>query len=315
MTFEKGSLILIDYTMKIKDSDEVFDTTIEAIAREHSIHEGDEKYRPKLVSVGEMSYPVLAGLDEALAKTSVGDKLTIEVEPAKGFGERRPEKIRMISARKLGEDAEKVSVGDMIKVDNKTATIRFIGSGRIQIDYNHKHAGKTLLFDVSVIKSLDSPTDIINEIIKHRFNVDDSEIPFELHDNKLNIPIPRTIFRADNLPLTKHFVHLDILNFVPTLLSITFLETYVNTKLSAASSTSTQDGKPPSSAVAAAAAGEGGQPLHVDGTPDTAPAAQGDDGGGGTPDTAPAAQGDDGGGGTPDTAARREAPKTGQGQS
>ena len=90
MTFDKGSLILVDYTAKVKDSEDVFDTTIEEDAKKYSIHESNVKYQPKLVSIGEVSYPVLKGLDEALAKTSVGDKLTVEVTPDKGFGERAP---------------------------------------------------------------------------------------------------------------------------------------------------------------------------------------------------------------------------------
>ena len=121
---------------------------------------------PKLVSIGEVSYPVLKGLDEALAKTAVGDKLTIEVTPDKGFGERDSSKVRMIPIRKLGEDAEKVSVGDSIEVDNKRGIIRYIGSGRVQVDYNHRYAGKTILFDVNVIKSLDSPNDKVDSILK-----------------------------------------------------------------------------------------------------------------------------------------------------
>ena len=94
MTFDKGSLILVDYTAKVKDSEEVFDTTIEEDAKKHSIHEQNVKYQPKLVSIGEVSYPVLKGLDEALAKTAVGDKLTVEVTPDKGFGERDSGKVR-----------------------------------------------------------------------------------------------------------------------------------------------------------------------------------------------------------------------------
>ena len=126
MTFDKGSLILVDYTAKVKDSEEVFDTTIEEDAKKHSIHEQNVKYQPKLVSIGEVSYPVLKGLDEALAKTAVGDKLTVEVTPDKGFGERDTGKVRMIPIRKLGEDAEKVSVGDTIEVDNKRGIIRLL---------------------------------------------------------------------------------------------------------------------------------------------------------------------------------------------
>ena len=228
MTFDKGSLILVDYTAKVKDSEEVFDTTLEEDAKKYSIHEQNVKYQPKLVSIGEVSYPVLKGLDEALAKTAVGDKLTVEVTPEKGFGERDSGKVRMIPIRKLGEDAEKVSVGDTIEVDNKRGIIRFIGSGRVQIDYNHRYAGKTILFDVNVLKSLDAPNDKVDGILKNRLPVEDSKISFDLKDKEVNITIPEEILRADGLQIMKHFIQLDIFKFVPTLEKVNFVETHVN---------------------------------------------------------------------------------------
>ena len=228
MTFDKGSLILVDYTAKVKDSEDVFDTTIEEDAKKYSIHESNVKYQPKLVSIGEVSYPVLKGLDEALAKTSVGDKLTVEVTPDKGFGERDSGKVRMIPLRKLGEDAEKVSVGDSIEVDNKRGTIRFIGSGRVQIDYNHRYAGKTILFDVNVLKSLDSPNDKVDGILKNRLPVEDTKIAFDLKDREVSVTVPEEILRADGLQIMKHFIQMDIFKFVNTLEKVNFVETHVN---------------------------------------------------------------------------------------
>ncbi len=228
MTFDKGSLILVDYTAKVKDSEDVFDTTIEEDAKKYSIHESNVKYQPKLVSIGEVSYPVLKGLDEALAKTSVGDKLTVEVSPDKGFGERDTGKVRMIPTRKLGEDAEKVSVGDTIEVDNKRGIIRFIGSGRVQIDYNHRYAGKTILFEVNVIKSLDSPNDKVDGILKNRLPVEDTKVSFDLKDKEVSVSIPEEILRADGLQIMKHFIQLDIFKFVSTLEKVSFVETHVN---------------------------------------------------------------------------------------
>jgi len=230
LTFNKGSLILIDYTATVKDSNEVFDTTIEENAKKYSIHEQNVKYQPKLVSIGEISYPVLKGLDEALAKTSVGDKLVVEVTPDKGFGERDAGKVRMIPVRKLGEDAEKVSVGDTIEVDNKRGIIRFIGSGRVQIDYNHRYAGKTIVFDVNVIQSLESPSDKIDSILKNRLPVEDTKISFDLKDKEVNIVIPEEILRADGLQIMKHFIQLDVFKFVPILEKINFVETHINKK-------------------------------------------------------------------------------------
>ena len=229
MAFSKGSLILVDYTSKVKDTGEVFETTIEEEAKKHSFHEPNVKYQPKLVSVGESW--VVKGLDEALEKTSVGDKKTIEISPDKGFGERDTGKVRMIPLRKLGEDAEKVSIGDMVEVDNKKGVVRFIGSGRVQIDYNHRFAGKTILYDINVLKELKTDDDKVSGILTRYLPVKDDKISFKKTGNMLDITIPEEMFRADGLHAIKHFVQTDVFKFIPSLEQLNFVESHVNQKV------------------------------------------------------------------------------------
>ena len=226
MTFKKGQLILLDYTAKIKDSGEVFETTIEDEAKKHSLHESNIKYMPKLVSVGEGW--VLKGLDDALSETTSGDKKTIEVSPDKGFGERDKGKVRMIPLRKLGEDAEKVSVGDTVEIDNKKGIIRYIGSGRVQVDYNHRYAGKTILYDINIKKSLDSDDDKISEILKSRPPIENEKIIYKKTGTTVDVTIPEEIFRADGLAIIKHFTQTDLFKFVTSLTKVNFVETYEN---------------------------------------------------------------------------------------
>lgn len=226
MAFDKGTLIQVDYTAKVKDTGEVFETTIEEDAKKHSIHEPTVKYAPKLVSVGESW--VLKGLDEALASTSAGDRLSVEVTPDKGFGERDSGKVRMIPLRKLGEDAEKVSVGDTIEIDNRKGVVRFIGSGRVQIDFNHRYAGKTIVYDINVLKSLDSDDDKIRGLLQRHLPVEDSKLQFKSNASNLDIAVPEELFRADGLQVIKHFIQLDMFKFVPSLQKVSFVETYEN---------------------------------------------------------------------------------------
>jgi len=228
MTFNKGSLILVDYTSKVKDTGEVFETTIEEEAKKHSFHDPSVKYQPKLVSVGESW--VVKGLDEALEKTSVGDKKSIEITPDKGFGERDTGKVRMIPLRKLGEDAEKVSIGDTVEVDNKKGVVRFIGSGRVQIDYNHRFAGKTVLYDINVLKELKTDDEKTSGILKRYLPVKDDKISFKKTGNILDIIIPEEMFRAEGLHAIKHFIQTDIFKFIPTLEGMNFVESHVNKK-------------------------------------------------------------------------------------
>ena len=226
MTFKKGQLILLDYTAKIKDSGEVFETTLEDEAKKHSLHESNVKYMPKLVSVGEGW--VLKGLDDALSETTSGDKKTIEVSPDKGFGARDKGKVRMIPLRKLGEDAEKVSVGDTVEIDNKKGIIRYIGSGRVQVDYNHRYAGKTILYDINIKKSLDSDDDKISEILKSRLPIENEKVAYKKNGTIVDVTVPEEIFRADGLAIIKHFVQTDLFKFVTSLTKVNFVETYEN---------------------------------------------------------------------------------------
>ena len=228
MAFNKGSLILVDYTSKVKDTGEVFETTIEEEAKKHSLHEPNVKYQPKLVSVGESW--VVKGLDEALEKTSVGDKKTVEISPDKGFGERDTGKVRMIPLRKLGEDAEKVSIGDTVEVDNKKGVVRFIGSGRVQIDYNHRFAGKTVLYDINVLKELKTEDEKASGILKKYLPVKDDKISFKKTGKVLDVTIPEDMFRVDGLHAIKHFVQTDVFKFIPTLEQVNFIESHVNKK-------------------------------------------------------------------------------------
>ena len=226
MAFNKGSLILVDYTSKVKDTDEIFETTIEEEAKKHSLHDPTIKYQPKLVSVGESW--VVKGLDEALEKTSLGDKKTIEISPDKGFGERDTGKVRMIPLRKLGEDAEKVSIGDTVEVDNKKGVVRFIGSGRVQIDYNHRFAGKTILYDVNILKELKTDDEKASGILKRYLPVKDDKISFKKTGKVLDVTIPEEMFLNEGTSGIKHLIQLEIFKFIPTLDQVNFVESHVN---------------------------------------------------------------------------------------
>lgn len=216
---------MIDYTARIKGGG-AFETTREADAREHGIHDPDARYAPRVVSVGEPNFPVLRGLDEALAAASAGDRLDVDVEPAKAFGERDAGKVRMIPLRKLGEDAEKASVGDVIEIDGRRCTVRFIGSGRVQVDYNHRYAGKTLSYDVEVKKALESDSDRIAAILEDR--LPPGRTSFSVGEAGVDVEIPGAISRMDGLQGMKNLAKSDAFKFVPSLRRVRFVETHEN---------------------------------------------------------------------------------------
>jgi peptidylprolyl isomerase len=228
MPFEKGSLVLVDYTAKVKDTNEVFETTREEEAKKTDLYDPTRKYEPRLVSVGEAW--VLKGLDEALAKSNVGENLNVEVTPDKGFGERDPNKVRMIPQRKLGDKADEVQVGDVVELDDRTGIIRYIGSGRLQVDFNHRLAGKTLVYDVNITKKLESDNDKIAALIKRRIPIEDDKVKFNLAGESLEVNLPEETYMAEGLQIIKRAVANDIFKFVSAVKELKFVEGYSSPK-------------------------------------------------------------------------------------
>ena len=228
MTFDKGSLILLDYTARIKDNGEIFETTIEEDAKKSNLYDPTRKYEPRLISVGEGW--VLKGLDEALTSTDVGQKLSIEISPDKGFGERDTNKVRMIPQRKLGEKANEIKVGDVVELDDRTGIVRYIGSGRVQIDYNHRLASRVLVYDVNVVKKIESNEDKIKYLLKRRLPLDDEKAKIEYNDDTVVIELSEDISLLDGLQIIKKAVTTDIFKFVDGLNKITFQEVYLSQK-------------------------------------------------------------------------------------
>ncbi len=226
MTLEKGSLILLDYTAKIKDTNEIFETTRENDVKNSEDFDPSRKYEPRLLGVGEGW--VLKGLDDALLNTNMDEPLNIEIPPDKAFGERDPSKIRMIPLRKLGEKANEVGVGDVIELDERMGIVRFIGSGRVQVDFNHKYAGRTLIYNAIIVKKIETDDEKIASLIRRRLPIDPTDIHFEKKDSELEISVPEKIFLLDGLQIIKRGIVGDISKFVPGFQSIVFMEKYPN---------------------------------------------------------------------------------------
>lgn len=224
MPLEKGSLVLIDLIARVKDTDKVFDTTIEEAAKKADLYDPAHSYEPRLVSVGEGW--VIKGLDDALINASSGDKFNIDIAPAKGFGEREPSKVRMIPQRKLGDKANEIKVGDVIEIDDRAATVRYIGSGRVQVDFNHKFAGRTLSYDISIIKELESNDDKIMPLIKRRLAIDTKNVIPKFDGEVLQIELPEECFLIEGLQVIKRAIANDVFKFLDGIKHVKFLETY-----------------------------------------------------------------------------------------
>lgn len=229
MTLQKSTLIFANYTAKVKDTGEAIETTSEEEAKKLNIHDATRKYEPRLIAVGEGW--VIGGLDDEVMKMDVGQKKLIELTPDKAFGQRDPTQLRMIPLRKFGERAHELAVGDTVDVDNRVGVVRFVGSGRAQVDFNHRLAGKNIVYDFEVVKKVEADTDKVRALIDRRFAGEGPKVTFSMKEGELDVEIPEELFLLDGLQIIKRGVSTDVFKFVPQVAKVRFVERFASKRV------------------------------------------------------------------------------------
>lgn len=225
MTVKKGDFISIDFVAKIKETGETFDTTIQEVAKKERIHREGYVYEPMLVVVGEGW--VLKGLDDELVGLEVDKPSKIELSPAKAFGSRDPSKLKLIPLRRFKTEDTPPRSGQNIEIDGKLAVVRSVGAGRVQVDFNPPLAGKTLVYELTVKKSLESKEEKIKALVHRRIQaVALDKFGLKLVEKEVAVEIPEEAFLMEGLQYAKRGIATDIQKFFPEIESVAFTETF-----------------------------------------------------------------------------------------
>lgn len=225
MSPKNGDFILVNYSLKVKETGETVGTTLESVAKETKLYKGEERYEPFFVIVGEGWVP--KGLDEALTGLDLGKASTVELPPEKGYGVRDPKKVRLVPLRKFAAEGVTPVPGLQVNIDGKTAQVRSVGAGRVQVDYNHPFAGKTLIYDITVEKLIETDEEKIASLIHKRIpTVDQQKFIIKLENNKLQVDVPDEAFFLEGLQVAKRTLTADVEKYLPKIDTVTFLEAF-----------------------------------------------------------------------------------------
>ncbi len=97
---------------------------------------------------------IISGLEDELSGLKKGDKKSVTVAPAKGYGEKIPTLVHKVPKTAFGETKD-LKAGEVVsgKVNGQEfqAVVAEVGNDFIMLDLNHPLAGKTLNFDVEIV--------------------------------------------------------------------------------------------------------------------------------------------------------------------
>jgi len=193
---EKGDFIYIDYIGKVKDSGEIFDLTIEEVAKKEKIYNPQVHYHPTAIIV-DAGF-VIKGLDDALKEMKVGEKKIVEIPPEKAFGERSAELIKLIPISVFREKNVDPTPGSYVDVNNIRGRIISNDGGRVRVDFNHPLAGKKLEYEIEIKSLIKDLGEKIKAIIHYFAGIESENIIIEPKDKVVDIKfIKKTILGAD----------------------------------------------------------------------------------------------------------------------
>jgi FKBP-type peptidyl-prolyl cis-trans isomerase SlpA len=135
---DKGTRVTLHFALKIKDGD-VVDSTFEN--------------DPATLEIGDENLP--ANFEALLFGMKAGDRAIYEVSPEKAFGQHNPSNVQTFkrhefSADMVLEEGVVVSFADARQQELPGVVSRVEGD-RVDVDFNHPLAGRTLEFDVQII--------------------------------------------------------------------------------------------------------------------------------------------------------------------
>lgn len=137
MVIKDGSKVSINYVLKV----------------DGNIVDSSEGKGPLAYTQG--SGQIIPGLEKQLVGLKAGDKKIVAVAPAEGYGEKNPDGIRKV-ARKDFKDPGALKVGaavnGSVEGEQFRAMVVAMDDKEVTLDFNHPLAGKTLNFEIEVVK-------------------------------------------------------------------------------------------------------------------------------------------------------------------
>jgi len=149
MKVEAGDYVLFNYVGRFENG-EIFDTSVEELAKEHGIYVEGREYGPMWAKVG--AGEIIEGLDEAMIGMEPGEKKTVTIPPEKAYGMPRKELIIQVPAEEFQKAGLEPEEGLYVMTDSGIAKILKVEENLVTLDFNHPLAGKTLVFEIEVLE-------------------------------------------------------------------------------------------------------------------------------------------------------------------
>jgi FKBP-type peptidyl-prolyl cis-trans isomerase 2 len=182
MAIKEKDFVEIEFTGKISNTNEIFDTNIKADAEKANLN--TKNIKPFVLSVGEKMLP--EGLDKDLVGKDLNKEYTLDLSPENAFGKRNPQMVKMIPTKYFHEQKIDPVRGMQLALDGQLVKVLSSDKGRTLVDFNNPLAGKSVTYTYKINKIVTDQKekiDALQEFLFRKifdFKIDSNTIKFDV---------------------------------------------------------------------------------------------------------------------------------------
>jgi FKBP-type peptidyl-prolyl cis-trans isomerase 2 len=154
MVFKDGDFLEVEYSVWNASDSRLIATTSADEAKKAGLFSEKGHYGPVLVILG--SNGVIKGLDRELRGMEPNQKKKFTFKPEDAFGQRSESLVRVMPLSDFRARDINPQPGMQVNIDDMTAVIKSVNSGRVVVDANHPYAGRNVSYDVTVLRKLNT---------------------------------------------------------------------------------------------------------------------------------------------------------------
>lgn len=217
---KEGDFVNIEFTGRIKDTDEVFDTTNEEMAKLAGIHNEKTNYGPIPIIVG--ANQLLPGLENAVKEMSIGEKKKVELEPERAFGVKNPEMVKLLPMSVFRDNKLEPSLGRLVDFNGLKGMIVSADGGRVKVDFNHPLAGKRIEYEVEIKDEIKENDQKIKSVVRYFTGIKYEDSNILLNGNETTIQIEKFDFPRQ----VKQNIADTVMKWVDGISKVNFMDTF-----------------------------------------------------------------------------------------
>ena len=185
MLLEKKDFIEIEFTGRVKDG-EIFDSNIKKDLENANLN---IEPKPFIFALGEGMF--LKGIEDFLMGKDTGE-YEVELSPEKAFGMRDNKLIKIVSINIFKQQKMNLVPGMMFNFDGRISKVLSVSGGRVTLDFNNPIAGKTVVYNINVLRKVEDLNEKTKSFISFLFRRD---LKFEIDGKKLILEVEKNLIK------------------------------------------------------------------------------------------------------------------------